>query len=124
MVFLVDHHAEAFLLIHDEAAARALGGELAADEVALDEDLFVQRREVIHRGSEVRRKLRQALHSGLDRLEHAEAVGLLGPRREGLLLEVARQPHAAGHDDAVLRAGALAGDRRRSEEFVDGHGRF
>lgn len=90
VVFLVDHHAEGFLLVDDEAAAGALGGVLAADEVALDEDLLVEWREVIHRGGEVRGELREGLDGGLDGFEDAEAVGLLGPGGEGMLLQVAR----------------------------------
>jgi len=122
VILLVDHHAEGFLAVQHEAAARALGGVLAADQMPLHEDLLVKGGEVVHRRREVRVHLRQGFHGRLDRLQQAEPVRLLRPGGERQLAEVAGQPHPAGHDNAVLRAGALAEDRRRNEELVDVHG--
>ena len=47
MILLVDHDAERLLAIHDHRAADALGGVLAADEMALDEHLFFERGKIL-----------------------------------------------------------------------------
>ena len=49
MVFLVDHHGKSFFAVQNQAAAGAFRGVLAADEMALDKDLFVERAEIVHR---------------------------------------------------------------------------
>ena len=43
VILLVDHNAEGLLAIHDHGAADAFGGVLAADEMALDQDLLLER---------------------------------------------------------------------------------
>ena len=47
MIFLVDHDAERLPPIHHHRAAGALRGMLATDQVALDQHLLVQRRQVL-----------------------------------------------------------------------------
>ena len=47
MIFLIDHDAQRLPTIHHHRAARALRGMLTTDQVALDQDLFVQRRQIL-----------------------------------------------------------------------------
>src|SRR5213592_4250771 len=47
MIFFVDHDAQCLPPIHHHRAARALGGMLATDQVALHENLPVQRRKIL-----------------------------------------------------------------------------
>ena len=47
MIFFVHHDAQGLAAIHDDGAADAFRGVLAADEVALDEDLFLERGKVL-----------------------------------------------------------------------------
>ena len=87
MVLLVDHHAERFLLVDDQAAAGVLGGVFAADQMALDENLFVQRPQVIHRLGKGPVQFRQALHGRTDDVQRLDASvflahpGKAAPRR-------------------------------------------
>ena len=104
MILLVDHDAQRLLAVHDDRAADALGGVLAADEVPLDEHLFFQRGELLEVFGEGVVHLRQRLDLGLELFEDGDAVGLLGPAGEGQVAQVAREPHAAADDDVVVRA--------------------
>src|SRR5262245_13328709 len=47
MIFFVDHDAERLPPIYNHRAARAFRGMLAADQVALDQHLLFQRREIL-----------------------------------------------------------------------------
>ena len=52
VIFLVDHHADALVLTEHEAAAGVFRGVFAADEMSLDENLFVERGQLVHAGVE------------------------------------------------------------------------
>ena len=52
MVFLIDHHAQRFFTIQHQPAARAFGGVFAADKMAFDENLLVERRKRLSMNSE------------------------------------------------------------------------
>ena len=47
MIFLVDHDAERLPAIHDDCAACTFGGVLAADQMPLDQHLFLQSGKVL-----------------------------------------------------------------------------
>ena len=111
-------------LLDDHAAAGVLGGVLAADEVVLDEHLLFQRGEILHRLGEGVLHLRQFVDARLDLLEDLRALGLLRPAGEGVVAEVAREAHAAGDDDLMMRAVAaqpVARDVRRTLSIFIGH---
>ena len=46
MIFLVDHEADGFARAEGDAARAVGGGQLAADELSLDEELAVERRQL------------------------------------------------------------------------------
>ena len=119
MVFLVDHHAERFLFVQHQPAADIFGGVLAADQMALDQNLLVHRGQVVHRLGERAVHLRQAFHRWPDHLQGLDAIGLLGPAGKRKCLEVARQADPARHHDADVRPLAFAGQGRRRQKFMD-----
>src|ERR1700730_17098603 len=47
MIFFIHHDAQGLAAIHDDRAADTLRGVLAADEMALDEDLLLEGRKVL-----------------------------------------------------------------------------
>ena len=47
VILFVHHDAQGLATIHDHGAAHAFGGVLAADEMPLDQDLFLQGRKVL-----------------------------------------------------------------------------
>ena len=51
-------------------------------------------------------------------LQHFDALRLFRPAGIGRVLQVARQPHAARHDDAVMRAVQAWPSRRRDQKIV------
>ena len=112
VVLLVNHHAKRFVAIQHQAAAGTFRGMFAADEVPLHQDLLVQRVEIVHRLGEGVLHFRQALHRRPDQFKHADALRLFRPARKRRVLQIARQPHAAGHDNPVVRAVPLRGLRR------------
>src|ERR1017187_9564937 len=122
MIFLVDHEAKCFLPIQHQSAAGALGGMLAADEMAFHQHLLVQSGQTIHGPRERSLHLRQSLNGGSDHLQDANPLGLLGPAREGGCLEVPGEPDAAGHDNPIMRPLAARALRRRDEKDVKLHG--
>src|SRR6266850_4243625 len=115
MVLLVDHYAKGFFSIQDQAAAGALGGVLAADEMPFDKDLLIERRKTVHAVRERVFHVAEALDGGTDHVEHADAFRLFGPARESGFLEVAGETDAAGHHYAVMRPLALR-DLSRSDQ--------
>jgi hypothetical protein len=121
MVLLVDHHAETFLAVQDEAAAGAFCRVFAADEMALHQNLFVERAEIVHRLRKRALHLRQALDRRTNRLQNFHTLRLFRPAGKRRVPHIARQPHAARHDDAVMRAVALRGLGGRNQKFVEVH---
>ena len=61
MILLVDHDRERLPAIHHHRRAHALGGVLAGDEVALDQDLLFQRGEILRIDRKCVAHFRQAL---------------------------------------------------------------
>jgi hypothetical protein len=104
VVLFIDHDAEGFVAVEDEAAAGALGGVLTADQVTFDEDVFVEDGQVVHRFGKRVGHLRQRLDGGTNCLESLDALGLFGPTGERHAFEVAREAHAAGENDAIVRS--------------------
>ena len=94
---------------------------LAADEVALDQDLLVQRGQTVHRLGERVLHFRQSFDRRPDQLQHPNPLRLFGPARESRILEVARQPDAAGHHDPVVRPFAARAFGRRNKKAVNVH---
>ena len=123
MILLVDHEAH---LLHavDRHAAGALGvGMLPADQLPLHEKLAVDLLEMAH--VDVFEPL--AHGHGRDPLaEEPLDVGTIllgGTAHEGVMRDVAGEPHAAAHDDVRFRAGAakpLADRLRQRFEFHSG----
>jgi hypothetical protein len=107
VVLLVDHDRDALVAV-DRDAARALAtGELAADQVALDEHRaleLVDRVEVDDRELFGQARLAEPLH---DEVEQLARLRFGQARREAEALQVARQPRARADRDVVLGAGAL-----------------
>jgi hypothetical protein len=103
MILLIDHDAERLFAIENQAAAGILGRVFPANQVPLDQDIFVEQREVVHRLGEVISHLGQGLDGRPDTLENADSFGLFGPARKRRALDVAGEPHAAGHDDLIVR---------------------
>ena len=64
---------------------------------------------------------RQSFDRGLNEFQHANPLRLLGPAGEGGILEVARQPDAAGHDNPIVRPFASRALGRGDEEAVQVH---
>src|SRR5690242_8173873 len=94
---------------------------LTADEMALDEDLFVQRGKIVHRLRKRVLHFRQGRDGGANDIEDTDALGLFGPAGKSRLPDVARQSHATGHYNPVVRAFAPGGVRRWFEKLVNGH---
>ena len=116
MILFIDHHAEGFRTVQHEPAADVFGGMLAADEMALDEDLLVQLSQIIHRLGKGVGHFRQGADGGQHGIQHLYALGLFGPGGEGGTAQIARQPHAAGHDDAIIGTVLASGLRRRDKK--------
>ena len=121
MVLLVDHHTETFLAVQHQAAAGAFRRVFAADEMALDQNLLVERAEIVHRLRKRALHLRQALDRRTDHLQNFHALRLFRPAGKRRAAQIARQPHAARHDDAIMRAVALRGLGGRNQKFVKIH---
>ncbi len=89
VVLFVDHDLESFVAVDHETAPSVFGGVFTADEVFLDEELFIEWGEGFHgdgnfsgaHGSKVG-------HSGLNLLEELEAIGFFEPTREGEVFDV------------------------------------
>ena len=69
MIFLVDHYAERLPPIHHHRAARALRGMLTTDQVALDQHLLVQRRQILQAFGKRVLHLRKLFHAQPDLFE-------------------------------------------------------
>ena len=82
MILLVDHHAERFLAVQDQAAAGAFRGVFAADEMALDQNLLVQRGQIVHRLGKRVLHLRQAFDGGPDQSPGRGCARAFLPSRE------------------------------------------
>jgi hypothetical protein len=118
MVLLIDHDAKGFVAIEDQAAAGILGGVFAANEMALDENLFVQRREIVHRFRESALHFGQVLDGRTNQIEDTDALGFFCPTREGGIADVSGEADATRHDDPVVRALATRAFSGWDEEFV------
>ena len=121
VILFVDHHAEGFLAVQHQAAADAFGGVFAADEMALDQNLLVQRGQIVHRLGERILHFRQAFDRRANRFQDFDALGLFRPAGKRGVPHVARQPHAARHHDAVVRPLAARGFGRWNEKFMQVH---
>ena len=103
VIFLVDHDAQRLPAIHDHGAAHALRRMFAADEVALDQYLLLQRGKVLQQFRKRILHLGQLLDARLDQLENLRPLRFLRPTGKGPLLEVPRQAHAAADHDLMMR---------------------
>ena len=104
VVLLVDHDAELLVVADDHGTAGAFRGVLAADQMAFDQDLFLQGGEVLQgRGVAVIHG-RNGRHMVLNFAEDFQALGFFGPAGERAVLEVAGEADAAAHHDFVVRA--------------------
>ena len=121
MVLLVDHHAHRFVPVQNQSAAGTLRRVFAADEMSLHQDLFVERREVVHGLRECLVHLRQGLDRGPDDVENPDALRLLGPAGKRGVVDVPGQTDAAGHHDPVVGAFAPGGFRRRCQKLIKVH---
>ena len=90
VVLLVNHDGKAFVGVDDEAAPSVLGGMFSADEVFLDEELFIERGEGFHSDGNFRGAHGGKVgHGGLDLFEELEAIGFFEPTGEGEVFDVA-----------------------------------
>src|SRR5687768_6776086 len=89
--------------------------------MAFDENLFIERGEVIHRLAVTALHLGKSFDGRTNRLQRFDAVGLLGVTRERPVLHVARQTHAAGEHDPAVWTFALARFGRAADMFHDTH---
>ncbi len=119
MILLVDHHRESFRAVHDQPAADIFRGVFAADEMALDEQLLVQRGQIVHRLGEGIGHFRQRDHCGQNRFQHFHALRFFGPTWKRMVAQISRQPHAARHYNAVMRPVPVRGLRRRTQKLMD-----
>src|SRR5262245_60726374 len=96
----------------------------AADQVPLDQNLFVQRGQAVHRPGERILHLGQVLDRRTYQFEDLDSFRFFGPRRETGFLEVARQADAAGRDNPVmgpLTPGYLSGRDKESMDVGSHH---
>ena len=107
VILLVDHDAELLVAADHHRAARAFRGVLAADEVAFDEDLFLQRREIGERRVESRFHRGNGRDVVADFAENLHALGFLGPTGEGALFQIPREADAAAYHDLAVRTFSL-----------------
>jgi hypothetical protein len=89
--------------------------------MAFDENLFIERGKIVHRFGECAAHLRQCSDRWSYRFERFDTIGFFGETRKRKRLEIARETNTARHHDAIVRAGALAGDRRGTDKIVDVH---
>ena len=121
VILLVDHYAQRLVAAEHHAAAGCLGGVLPADEMALDEQLLVQRGQLLHAGVKAVPHRGHFYHVVADELEGFYSNRFFCPTRERQGGKIAGQPHSAGQDDLI--GGPLATGRlcRLGKDFVDIH---
>ncbi len=79
---IIDHDTDGLLAIHHRRATRALGGVLATDQVAFDENLLFDRRQVGHLFGKGVAHLGELLDRRTDLGEQIDAVVFLCPTRK------------------------------------------
>ena len=124
VVLFVDHDARRAVRRDEGDAVLRILDEVAADELLLDEDIALQRRDALEveevKGlPEIRRDARQellGLQANRGELVEVRAV------RERDFLEIAREADAAReHDVAVLARSSEPREAAAAQEFIDGH---
>ena len=78
-------------------------------KLTFHQKLLVQRREIVHGLGKRVRHFGQRADSGQDGFQHFHALGLFGPAGICKIAQIPRQPHAAGHHDAVIRPVPMRG---------------
>jgi hypothetical protein len=122
VVLLVDHHGERLVLADDHARPALRAAEFAADQVALDEDLAFQLRELVDGNVQRPLHLRGAGDRPAAQRQQVGALGLFGPAGKGPAREIARQAHAGHEHDRGLVARGVGQLGRRVDERGDRHG--
>src|SRR5215831_5227913 len=104
MIFFVDHNTERLSAIHHHRAARALGGMLATDQMALDQHLFVQCCQVLQAFGKRVLHLRKLFDARPDLFEDRCSFGFLRPSRKGTVTQIPRKADPATDHNLVMRA--------------------
>ena len=121
VILFVDHHADILVLTKHEAAAGVFRGVFAADEMSFDENLFVERGQLIHAGVEAVLHRLDLQHVVADVLEGLDAHRFFCPAGEWGVGEVSGKAHAARPDDLVRRAFSLGGCGGAGKDLVNVH---
>ena len=121
VILLVDHDAELLVGADDHGTAGAFRGVFAADEVALDEDLLLQRAELLQRGVVAIVHCGDGRHVVLDFAEDFQSLRFLGPAGERAVLEIAGETDATAYDDLVMRSVAAEPLAGLGHDVVERH---
>ena len=88
VVLLIDHDGDGLFAVHHDAAAGGAGGVFATDEVAFDEDLLADLRQVDVFVAEAILHFGEGFDDGPDIGEEVDALLFLGEAGEGIVFEV------------------------------------
>ena len=119
VVFLVDHDGDVLLRADGDAAGAVAAGELAGDELALDQELAV---ECVHGVDVEERQIEVAAIDGrLEVLLDLRLLTTAGPAGEREIGEVARQADPGAHHDVALGASAAKPFAGGAGQIVEVH---
>ena len=122
VVLFVDHHRKSLVLADHDARATFRAAEFAADQVALDEDLFLEVAELAHRDIE-RTLHRRGRGDGLaTNPENLLALGGFGPAGKSRAREIPREANPRHQHNSGFAAGGVRQLGGAVDERCNSHG--
>ena len=121
VVLLVDHDRNRLVLADDDAASLLGAAQLAADQVALNQDPLLQLAQFAHADRKAALHRRGREDGGPAGLQDLLPLSRLRPAREGLAGQVAGQADPRHEDDGRLAARGVGQLGRGVDERFDGH---
>jgi hypothetical protein len=121
VVLLVDHDRQALALGQHEGPRARPVGQLVRDEVALDQELAVDRRQLVHAQEPAAGERRRALGGALDRAQHGDQLLVARPVAERHAAQVPGQPHPRRDDEVRPRSAAVEPRSRRPGQVLEIH---
>ena len=107
VILLIDHDGNALLAVHDHSAARGASRMLAADEMALHQNLFADLAKVRVVLAVAVSHFGQLFHHRACALQQLDALAFLAEAWKRVAPEIASKTHPRGHDHVGVRPRAF-----------------